>query len=185
MNPEERWQYAIGAALQIAPALHRAFKLEGGVARPQPDVFEQRFSSTEAMLVGLLMELWRRAHGLDVSFIPSAKNVRGGVGAGEYFWKGASGAADLFDRLDDRQLAVVAALLPKNVAPPAEDARELRDQRDLAHQMRQEALTVIGILVSRAGGTVSITDGDRATYAGSHLVTTQHLGLTNLSVKPS
>lgn len=51
--------------------------------------------------------------------------------------------------------------------------------------MHQEALTVIGILVSRGGGNVSITDADRAMYAGSHLVTTQHPGLTNLSVKAS
>lgn len=112
MGPDDQWQRAVHRGLEINPSLSRAFVIEGGRARPSPDVYNQRFSSTESMLVGLLMELWRRAHGLDRSAIPSAKKVRSDMGAGEFFWKGASAAADLFDRLDDRQLSVIALLLP-------------------------------------------------------------------------
>lgn len=99
-----RLQQAISLAVQNHPGLgNKAFEItESGSWVVRPEVETKVYSSTEAMIVGLLVEIYERCHGFQ---------IQGLYEAGQRIWPGATDAADLFDRLDFNQQPIIKALL--------------------------------------------------------------------------
>lgn len=101
-----RLQKAITMTIKNHPGLgNKAFIVtESGDWTVRPDVTQRHYSNTEAMLVGLLIELYQRCHGLpfkwDENEAPSM-----------LIWSGAKNTADLFTCFDDQQQSVIKALV--------------------------------------------------------------------------
>jgi hypothetical protein len=109
---KEKLQEAITLAVENHPGLERkAFmKTDAGWA-VRPTITAQSYSTTERIVVGLLLELYNRCHGLPgIKYDPEEAE---GKLPSEYIWSGATAAADLFDWLDAPQLAILKKLLPE------------------------------------------------------------------------
>jgi hypothetical protein len=106
---EKRLQQAIEAAVRHHASLNRAFVRSDARWQPLPGVLHESFSESESMLVGILIELWRRLYGIqdgevDLRPLPEDQEV------GAFFWSGAPSVASLLERLDAGQLRVLLPL---------------------------------------------------------------------------
>jgi len=121
LSIEVRLQHAIERAVNHHHSLSRAFARIDGRWRPQSRVFHEGFSESESMLVGILIELWRRLYGIqdgevDLTPLPEDQEV------GAFFWSGAPAVASLLERLDDGQLYVLLPLWSPEGAARARNA---------------------------------------------------------------
>jgi len=110
----EKLQKAINLAVENHPGLaNKAFGKSGDSWGIRKTITKQYYSSTEAILVGLLLELYHRCHGLE-GIVFDWNNAED-KSPSEFIWSGSTRAADLFDLLDGPQQKVIQALQPSDV----------------------------------------------------------------------
>lgn len=110
MDIRERLQSAIELAVKRHSGLkEKAFIKDASEAWTiRENIAHEYYSSTEAMLVGTLLETYHRLHGepdINYDFKKNSKSPSQSI------WSGASAAVDLIDRLDTPQKQIIKTLL--------------------------------------------------------------------------
>lgn len=114
MDLEAAWQAAAGRTVRLHPSLEGTALLRCVGQRDvdwrlHPNVLVNRYSSTEAILVGLLVEIYHQANGLAGVTIPDGADPD--HRPSQLVWLGAPAAAALVMNLSDQQRLVIQDLL--------------------------------------------------------------------------
>ena len=111
---ESAWQAAVTQAVGTyhfleGKAFLKSVGAQGQRWKLHPQVLTHRYSSTEAIIVSVLVEVFHQMEGLQGVVIPDAGDSE--KRPSEHIWPGAPAAAALVMEPDDRQRLIIQELL--------------------------------------------------------------------------